>query len=362
MMERRTFLQTMLAASAYACASGPRAVATRPKKKILILGGTGFIGPAIVEVAREHGHTVTLFNRGKTNPGMFTDIEQLRGDRDGKLDALKGRTWDAVIDDAGYVPRVVQQSVDLLKDAVGQYLFVSTISVYQDESPVLDESRPRQQLAPEDAKTEEVMKHYGALKAACEDTVTAAYGARALLVRPGLIVGPRDPTDRFSYWPVRLDQGGTVLAPGDGSDPVEMVDVRDLAAFIIELVEQGGGGTYHAAGPGNLTMFGMLQACQQATPAKSELVWVPWPFLEKQKVAPWSDMPVWVPLKEAGGLSTLSPAAAVAKGLRFRPIFETARDTLAWWHTLAPERRAQPMKAGISAAREAELLAAFRKA
>jgi 2'-hydroxyisoflavone reductase len=359
MMQRRTFLQTLLAAGA--CASAPKAVVTAPKKKILVLGGTGFIGPHIVAAARAHGHTVTLFNRGKSHPEMFPDLEQLRGDRDGHLEALKGRSWDAVIDDAGFVPRVVRQSVSLLADATRQYLYVSSISVYVDESPVLDESRPRQKLAVADANSEDVGKHYSELKASCEDVVLMYFGPRAAVVRPGLIVGPGDPTDRFTYWPVRVDKGGDVLAPGDGSDPVEVIDVRDLAAFLVGLVEQGAGGTYHTLGPGDLTMKGVLEACQHATTTPNRLVWVPWPFLEKEKIAPWNDMPAWVPAKEAGGLETLNPAAAVAKGLRFRPIADTVRDTLGWWRTLPEERRGK-VRAGLAAAREAEVLAAFRKA
>jgi 2'-hydroxyisoflavone reductase len=349
----------MLAAGA--CASAPKAVTEKraAPKRILILGGTGFIGPAIVEVARARGHTVTLFNRGKTHPELFPDVEKLVGDRDGKLDALRGRKWDACIDDAGYVPRVVKQSVDLLADAVGQYLFVSTISVYVDESPVLDESRPRKTLPPAAAGSEEVRTYYGELKTACEDTVTAAYGPRAIVVRPGLIVGPRDPTDRFTYWPVRVDKGGDVLAPGDGSDPVNYVDVRDLGEFMVGLVEQGQGGTFHAAGPGTLTMRGLLEACQKATTTRSNLVWVPYAFLEQHKVEAWSDMPSWVPEKEAGGLTRLTTAAAVARGLRFRPTADTVRDTLAWWKAQQPAR---PLRAGLSAEREAEVLAAFRKA
>jgi 2'-hydroxyisoflavone reductase len=337
--------------------SGPRAA----PKKILILGGTGFIGPHIVEAARAHGHTVTLFNRGKTHPELFPDVEKLHGDRDGHLEALKGRSWDACIDDAGMVPRIVRQSASLLADSVKQYLYVSSISVYVDDSPVLDESRPRQKLALADANSEDVGKHYSELKASCEDVVLMYYGPRAAVVRPGLIVGPRDPTDRFTYWPVRIDKGGDVLCPGDGTDPIEIIDARDLAAFLVGLVEQGTGGTFHTLGPGNLTMRGMLEACQQATATPSRLIWVPWPFLEQHKVGPWSDMPAWMPAKEAGGLESLNPAAAVAKGLRFRPIVDTVRDTLAWWRTQPEDRRAK-LRAGLDPAREAEVLAAFRKA
>ncbi|HYG69011.1 MAG TPA: NAD-dependent epimerase/dehydratase family protein, partial [Anaeromyxobacteraceae bacterium] len=253
---RRSFLSTSLSALALACAGGaPRAegstgagIRAAKGKRILILGGTGFLGPALVELARPRGHVLTLFNRGKTRPQLFPDVEKLQGDRDGKLDALAGREWDAVIDNSGYVPRHVKLSAELLAPRVKRYLFVSSISVYRDDVPPgSDEDAPLQTIA--DPANEDVRANYGALKALCEQAAEAAMPGRTAVVRPGLIVGPGDPTDRFTYWPVRLDRGGEVVAPGDGADPTQVIDVRDFAAFMLGLVEGEDTGTYNAVGP-----------------------------------------------------------------------------------------------------------------
>jgi len=367
-MTRREFLVAAGATAAGAlsgCAGAavvgsaiaPAARPAPPKpQKILILGGTAFLGPELVEAARARGHTVTLFNRGKTNPGLFPDLEKLHGDRDGQLDALRGRTWDAVLDTSGYVPRIVRQSAELLAPSVERYLFVSTISVYADgvKAPITEATALA--TAP-DPKTEDVKAHYGALKALCEQAVEAAMPGRALSVRPGLIVGPTDPTDRFTYWPVRLARGGEVLAPGDGLDPVQFVDVRDLAAFVVLAAERRLAGTMNATGPAApLLTRDFLAACR-APGVDSRLTWVEEKFLEEQKVAPWSDLPVWVPRSEA--FTQVSCAPAIAAGLAFRPAAETARDTLAWWRTLPEERRAKP-HTGLGAARETEVLAAWK--
>ena len=375
MMNRRTFLEGSLATGALvglSCASSspssstaaapPPPAKTRPKKSILILGGTGFLGPHTVEAARERGHTLTLFNRGKTNPGMFTDIEQLHGDRDGKLEALAGRRWDAVIDNSGYVPRIVRQSAELLAPNVGQYIFISTISVYEDQkAPWMDESAPLRTLPPGKENVEEVRgEFYGALKVACEKVVMGALPGRAAVVRPGLIVGPGDPTDRFTYWPVRIDKGGEALAPGSGDDPVQYVDSRDLASFLVTMVEEGTMGTFNALGPErSFPMKELLAGCVAATPSPASLTWVPADFLEKHEVGAWMDMPVWIPSGPDGVYGQMSNKAAVAKGLKFRPTVDTARDTLAWWKTLPEERRAKP-KAGLSPEREKEVLAAWK--
>ncbi|HSN91879.1 MAG TPA: NAD-dependent epimerase/dehydratase family protein [Anaeromyxobacteraceae bacterium] len=360
-LTRRDFLGTSLSALALACAGpGPGGGARAAgRKRILILGGTSFLGPAIVEAARPRGHLLTLFNRGRTNPGLFPEVEQVHGDRDGGLDALRGRAWDAAIDTSGYVPRLVRASAELLAPAVGRYLFVSTISVYADGIPPgSDEGAPLATVP--DPSGEDVRAHYGGLKALCERAVEAALPGRTAVVRPGLIVGPRDPTDRFTYWPVRLARGGEVLAPGDGKDPVQIVDVRDLAAWMVELVERGVTGTFNAAGPARtLTMGEMLAACGEAAGGAAQLTWVPAPFLEKEGVAPWSDMPVWVPAGPDAGFAQVSNARAVAAGLRFRPAAETARDTLAWWRTLPEERRAK-LRAGLAPEREIEVLARWR--
>ena len=325
--------------------------------RILILGGTGFLGPHLVENARARGHTLTLFNRGKTHPEMFPDLEQLRGDRNGQLDALKGRKWEGVIDTSGYVPRVVKMSADLLAPAVKQYVFISSISVYPDDvKPGANESTPVQVLT--EPGSEEVRKHYGALKALCEQAAEAALPGRATNVRPGLIVGPGDPTDRYTYWPARLDRGGEVLTPGTGDEPVQYVDVRDLAAWIVQTIERGQVGVFNATGPEKpLTMAAMLSSCSKAASRRSTLVWVPEKFLAEHKVTPWEDMPVWTGAE--GGFSQIDCSKAIRGGLRFRSADETAKDTLTFWKELPEERRHKP-RAGLSPEREQEVLAAWK--
>jgi 2'-hydroxyisoflavone reductase len=362
---RRDFLRTSLAALA-ACAAprsgGPPGTggSSRAPTRILILGGTSFLGPALVESARARGDEVTLFNRGKTNPGRFPDVEQIHGDRDGGLDGLRGRSWDVVIDTSGYVPRLVGASARLLAPSVERYLFVSSISVYEDSIPPgSGEEAPTQALA--DPATEDVRANYGALKAACERAAEAALPGRVLVVRPGLIVGPGDPSDRFTYWPVRMRRGGEVLAPGDGTDPVQVVDVRDLAAWMIEMAAARATGTFNAVGPARRTgIREVLADVAAGTASSASLTWIPWPFLEREKVEPWSDLPAFIPATGPdAGQAQVSIARALAAGLRFRPLSETARDTLAWWEGLPAERRAKP-RAGLSPEREAQVLAAWR--
>jgi 2'-hydroxyisoflavone reductase len=347
---------------AMGCASTQVQSAPISKKKILILGGTGFLGPALVDLARPRGHTLTLFNRGKTRPGLFQDVETLLGDRDGNLKALEGRKWDAVIDTSGYVPRVVRASAELLAPNVEHYVFISTISVYADMSRYgIDEDSPLATV--QDEKTEDVSQHYGALKALSEKAAEAAMPGRVATVRPGLIVGPGDPTDRFSYWPVRVARGGEVLAPGDGEDPVQFIDVRDLAAFILGLVERRDVGTLNATGPAEpLSMRAMLEACKAANGGDARFTWVESDWLvEQQKVMPWSHMPVWIPRSgEAKGMGRVSNARALKLGLTFRPTVDTARDTLGWFKTLPPERQAK-MRAGVTPEREREVLAAWHQ-
>ncbi len=343
---------------------------------ILILGGTGFLGPQLVEAARARGHELTLFNRGKTRPELFAhapEIELLQGDRDGKLEALAGRKWDAVIDTSGYVPRLVKMSAELLAPNVGHYVFISSISVYGDLSkPGIDESAKVATIA--DPTIEKVTNEsYGALKALCEQAAEAAMPGRVTNIRPGLIVGPEDPTDRFTYWPVRIAAGGEVLAPGDGLDPVQFIDVRDLAAWTVHAIEEKQHGTFNAVGPaGVLPMKALLEACVQASPeAKATLTWVPAPFLEKQKVSAWGDMPVWMP-REANppDAPLIDSGKAIGLGLKFRPVSETVKDTLAWWRSLPPAapagqkedrfHRTARLRAGISPEREREVLAAWK--
>jgi 2'-hydroxyisoflavone reductase len=335
----------------------PNVSKAKKRLQILILGGTGFIGPHIVAYSIARGHTVTLFNRGKTHPELFPDLEKLRGDRDGKLDALKGRKWDAVVDTSGYVPRIVKMSADLLAPEVKQYVFISSISVYPDDvKPGANEQTAVQEL--KEPGSEEVRKHYGALKALCEKAVEQSMPGRATTLRPGLIVGPGDPTDRYTYWPVRIDRGGEALAPGTGDDPVQYVDARDLSAFVVKVIEDSAMGIYNATGPEKpLPMKVMLDSSRKASANPATLTWVPESFLEEHKVTPWDDMPVWTG-KEAG-FSQIDCKKATAKGLKFRSADEVARDTLAWWKTLPEERRAK-LRAGLSPDREKEVLAAWK--
>ena len=314
--------------------------------KLLVLGGTKFLGRHVVEAALARGDEVTIFTRGQTNPDLFPEVEKLRGDRDGNLGALEGRTWDAVIDPSCYVPRVARMSGELLRDAVDRYVFVSTVSVYGDFSKPIDESTPLAEL--EDPATEEVMEHYGALKAACERVFDELYGDRVTHVRAGLIVGPHDPTDRFTYWPRRLAEGGDVLAPGDPDAPVQFVDARDLAAFMLLLAERGPGGPINSTGPAQkLTMRELFERMD----GDFTLHWVADQTLLDAGVEPWMQLPLWMPGEEWAGLLEVDVSKALAAGLTFRPVEETSRDTLAWSLEAGEQRET------LSRERERELLA-----
>jgi 2'-hydroxyisoflavone reductase len=251
-------------------------------------------------------------------------------------------------------------SAELLAPSVERYVFVSSISAYDEAIPPgSDEGAKVAQLS--DPATEDVRANYGALKAACERAAEAAMPGRVLVVRPGLIVGPGDPTDRFTYWPVRLSEGGEVLAPGTGDDPIQVVDVRDLGNWMVEMAGRRATGIFNAVGPASRTsMRAMLEACQPAAGPPAPLTWVPWPFLEKEKVEPWSDMPVWIPAGgPESGMSQVSIARALSAGLRFRPLRETAQDTLGWWNGLPPERRAK-LRAGLSREREKQVMQSWK--
>ena len=357
--ERRAFLRS--AALAAASAVLPWRARAGAPLRILVLGGTGFLGPHVVETALARGHVPTLFNRGKTNPHLFPELEKLQGDRKSNLAALENRNWDAVVDTSGYVPGDVTRSAALLAPNVGQYLFVSTLSVYAAlDRPGLDESAPLAKLA-EPASERVTSETYGALKALCEHAAEAAMPGRATIVRPGLLVGPGDPTDRFTYWPARYDRGGEVLAPNAPDDPVQLIDVRDLAAFIVGALEAKHVGVYNVdAEPGALTIGRVLAACDAATATASTTTWVPAEFLAGQGVEPWRDLPVWMPaVGESAGFGRVSVAKARAAGLATRPLSETVRDTLAEYRTWPEERRAR-LRAGLTAEREAQVLAAWR--
>jgi 2'-hydroxyisoflavone reductase len=325
--------------------------------KLLILGGTVFLGRHIVEVALAHNDEVTLFNRGQQNANLYPDVERLRGDRDGGLDALKGRTWDAVVDTSGYVPRLVDDSARLLADATDHYTFISSISVYKD----FRATRIREEAAVDtlaDDTTEAITgETYGPLKALCEQAAERAMPGRVLCVRPGLIVGPHDPTDRFTYWPVRVARGGTVLAPPTPEAPVQFIDVRDLARWVLSMVEQKKTGVYNATGPAELLTFGhFLEACQRTTGSDATVTWASAQFLAEQQVTPWMHLPLWVPEAKWGMLQA-DITKATAEGLTFRPLAETVYDTLMWAHSRPNDHE---WRAGLSPEREAEVLAAWR--
>ncbi|HEY8650822.1 MAG TPA: NAD-dependent epimerase/dehydratase family protein [Chthoniobacterales bacterium] len=335
--------------------------------RILILGGTGFIGPYQVRYALSRGHKVTTFNRGKTHPGELPgEVEQLIGDRNGQLDALKDRQWDVVIDNPTTLPAWVRDAAQILKGNVDRYVFISTISVYAETSKGVDETAPLAKYDGADPfkETLEAMrasgfKTYGPLKALSEQETEKWFPGKALIIRPGLIVGPRDETDRFTYWPVRIVRGGDVLAPGMPNDPVQFIDARDLAEWTIRMVENRETGTYNATGPAKpLGIGSMLDGIKRALNANAKFTWIPADFLKQQKVEAWSDMPVWT--GEESGMARTSISRALAQGLTFRPLADTARDTLAWFQS-QPQDRQSKMKAGLSPEREAEVLAAWHK-
>jgi nucleoside-diphosphate-sugar epimerase len=365
-IDRRDILLGTLAAAACGTvaktSSSPPPPPPQPQKKsILILGGTNFLGPHVVTAALARGHTVTLFNRGKTNPGLFPELEKLHGDRDGHLEALRDRRWDAVVDPSGYVPRIVKMSAELLAPNVGHYVFISTISVYDKEDRIdPDESLATTKL--DEPGSEDVKKHYGALKALCEQAAEAAMPGRVATIRPGLIIGPGDPTGRFTHWPTRLAEGGDVLAPGDGSTPTQYIDGRDLGAWIVKVIEDRTVGTYNALGPATrITMRECLDACNHAIGDRAKLVWVDAKFLDEHEVSGWSEMPMWLDNKgDYLGFGTLANARAVAKGLGFRPVAETAKDTLAWLDSLPADERAKVRDSGIKPEKEREVIAAWK--
>jgi len=367
-MDRRAFLAAMAAAST-AYATSPSALAAKKTEKplrILLLGGTRFIGVHLTEFALQRGHTVTFFNRGKTNPGKFPQVEKLTGDRDGQLDALKGKTWDAVVDTSGYVPRHVRLSAELLAPHVQHYLFVSSISVYPNFATPMNEESPVAKM-PDESVEKVDGQTYGPLKALCEKAVQTALPGRATILRPGLIVGPEDNTDRFTYWPARAARGGEMIAPGSPQDPIQFIDARDLAVFTLDVLEQKSLGIYNVISPpGRFTIGGLIDASVSAANSlvkpepKPQSVWIPAEFLEQQKIEPWQDMPVWLPpVGENAASAQTSVNRALKAGLRISDIERTVRDTLAW-HLGRPQSERMKLKAGISAERERAALSAWQ--
>jgi 2'-hydroxyisoflavone reductase len=337
--------------------------------RILILGGTGFTGPHQVRYALARGHKVTIFNRGREGNPWKGEVDELVGDRNaGDLKALAGREWDACIDNPTTLPFWVRDAGRALHGRVGQYVFISTISVYAANDKPADETAPLAQYAGADplAETAESLRKdmgglYGPLKAASEAEAERRFPGVTTIIRPGLIVGPGDPTDRFTYWPVRLARGGDILAPGDGSDLVQFIDARDLAEWTIRMVESGTFGVFNATGPAQPSpMRDMLAGIAAAVHVEPRLTWVPASFLEAQNVSAWGDMPVWVPNEgDSAGFARRDNRRAKKAGLTFRSLAVTSADTLAWFRTLPADRRAK-LRAGIAPSREADVLAAWR--
>ena len=326
--------------------------------RLLVLGGTKFLGRHIIAAALARDHEVTIFTRGRLTPDLPPQVEWLRGDRDGDLGALAGRRWEAVIDTSGYVPRIARASAEALRGAVGRYVFISTISVYPEFSRVgIDERAPVGTL--DDETVEEVSgATYGPFKALCERAIEETLPGRAIIIRPGLIVGPYDPTGRFTYWPTRVARGGDVLVPRSLDWPTQIIDARDLAAWSVTMAEGGAPGIYNATGPNYTLTFGeVFEACRAAAGGDARPVVVPEEFLLENEVAPWMELPLWIPdTLEHAGFAAVDCRRAIAAGLTFRPLPETVRDTLAWDRTLPPGAE---RGAGLSAEREAELLRAW---
>jgi len=319
--------------------------------KLLVLGGTKFLGRATVESALARGHEVTLFNRGQTNPGLFPEAEKLHGDREHDLAALDGRTWDAVVDPSGYVPGAVRASAERLVDSAGFYLFVSSLSAYGDRSRTMTEGDAVEQLGdmPDDKLLEDY-SNYGALKALSEQAVAETFPDRHANVRPGLIVGPHDPTGRFTYWPHRIARGGRVAAPAPPEDTVQFVDVRDLADWMVGLCERGDGGTLNAVNPG-VSWSHLLETCRDVSGSDASFVWIDGTFLLEQEIGQWMELPLWIEDESDKGLHRADITRAVDTGLTHRPLQQTVEATLEFAETTET--------AGLSPEREAALLEAW---
>jgi 2'-hydroxyisoflavone reductase len=382
--DRRTFLQLSAAAGgAFVLGGLPAALRAQPAAggaprtlRILILGGTGLTGPHQVRYALERGHHVTVFNRGRRNDILPREIVQLQGDRNShEVDALKGQEWDVVIDNPTTLPFWVKDAAEVLADHAGQYVFVSTISVYDPAGLTeITETSPLVKYTGADALAEttetfraNVGELYGPLKAAAEQEAQKWFGERTTIIRPGLITGPGDATFRFTYWPWRVSQqGGDIVAPGDGHDPVQVIDARDLAEWTIRMVEAGETGTYNACGPaGRMTMHDMLGGVRGAFDGNRAVnfVWIPWDFLRQHEVQPWAEMTTWIPTSDPSHvISKTDNTRAIAKGLTFRPLAATSVDAVAWVLAQpADERERLTRAAGLHPAKERKVLAAWRE-
>jgi 2'-hydroxyisoflavone reductase len=328
--------------------------------RILILGGTGFIGPHQVEYALRRGHTVTLFNRGMTNPHLFPEVEKLRGDRNDDLESLKGREWDVVIDNAAMDPKWVRLSADVLKDAVQQYLFISTLSVFADDGVVDQDEQAVVAVYDEEAGEAVTGSAYGGRKILCERAAEEVFPGQTTVVRPSIITGPGDPTMRFPYWPIRINRGGEVLVPGEYADPIQIIDARDLAEFAISLCERSVPGTFNVSGPA-YPMGRMLDDIRAGLGVDATFTWIPEGFLEEQEVLRQinglASTAVRVPGLE--GYNQYNVDKAVGAGLSLRPVGVTARDTLDWFESIPEEDR--PGERNLSPEREAEVLAVWHE-
>ena len=370
---RRDFLSTAAASGAIAAlgltsiagatmrrrpqpeADGAIPRADRPLK-ILMLGGTGFLGPIIVRYALDRGHEVTLFNRGSRDE-MFPDLEQLQGDRyeDNALEPLKGREWDVAIDTWTYLPYIVRRSAEALRDSIKNYIVVSTISVYGDRNTIdMTEDAPLATMPDELVDTirtnREIGAHYGALKALCEQTVEEVMGGRSCNVRPGLIVGPRDPTNRWTWWPYRVRKGGAMIGPGQPGHYTQIIDVRDCGEFCVTAAERTLHGSYNAVTPARaITMGGMLDTCRRISGSNARFTWIDADFLREQGLSAWGHLPAWIPPTAPGyeGFGQMSVERSIANGLTHRPLEDTIQATLDWLDTLPPEAIAR-LDAGLT--------------
>ena len=369
-IHRRDILAAALAVFAGAGAVfGLTPKEVKPKSlRILVLGGTGFLGPSTIEVALARGHKVTMFNRGKTRPDLFPGVERLQGDRDPKKDqglkALEKGEWDVVIDNSGYYPRMVGASAELLAKRAKRYIYISSISAYKEPSPMNgEETAPLATMADPTLETMgKQYENYGALKALCEQAAEKAMPGRTCVVRPGYIVGPDDPSGRFTYWPVRFDKGGEIAVPGAPTDPIQVIDVRDLGAWLVKLAEDGTVGAFNACGPDRVMKWGeVIEACQKAASKPGTLTWIPASFLIKREQH--EGFPIWAPAEgETKGFHTWSNHKAIKAGLRFRPVEATVKDTRAWFKGQLKAEKGRVRLAGPDAEKEAKLLADFKAA
>ena len=333
--------------------------------RILVLGGTSFIGPHQVQYALDRGHEITLFNRGRTNTDLFPGVERLVGDRNGDLDALAGRTWDVCIDNSASNIRWVELSTAALRDSVDRYFYVSSRSAYADTGAIpmtADHPTFTYESAGVSRDADRDRLPYGLQKALCERQTQEVFGARACIFRPGLIIGPRDRTDRFTYWPVRIHRGGEVLSPGDGSDPIQIIDARDFSEWMIRMAEDGHTGVYNAVGPAiPRPMDQLLYGIRAVTTAETTFTWVETDFLIERDVRPYREMPVWMPpLPGREGYARFDLTPEIERGLTFRSLAVTTQDTLEY-HFSRPAEEQWPLRAGLTPEREVEVLAEWHQ-